>query len=194
MVLTAILDCLVSSELDIFIHTLTRDGIRCLSSDTPLETLHDQISTFNDQPIVIYGASSLQVPYDDCPRLWLCCGPEIQYDEQHATWLLGNNDDGLVSGQRFAVMIRILFVHHERFPLSLLSPQLARCKAVCLQPYAPCVSMVSMAPGSLRRRSTQSGRQECACSISGVHPSSSPAVTSAPRANKTDSVSGEREQ
>lgn len=93
MVLTAILDCLVSSELDIFINTLTRDGIRCLSSDTPLETLHDQLSTFTDQPIVIYGASSLQVPYDDCPRLWLCCGPEIQYDEQHATWLLGNDDE-----------------------------------------------------------------------------------------------------
>jgi hypothetical protein len=94
MVLTAILDCLVPSELDIFINTLTRDGIRCLSSDTPLETLHEQISTFSDQPIVIYGASSLQVPYDDCPRLWLCCGPEIQYDEQQATCLLVPNDIG----------------------------------------------------------------------------------------------------
>lgn len=93
MVLTAILDCLVSSELDVFINSLKRDGIRCLSSDTPLEILHEQISTFSNEPIVIYGASSLQVPYDDCPRLWLCCGPEIQYDEQQATWILQKNDD-----------------------------------------------------------------------------------------------------
>lgn len=89
MVLTAIMDCLVASELETLISTLRRDGIRCLSSETPLETLHEEISTYATQPIVIYGKSSLNVPYDDCPRLWLCCGPDNASDEKHATWLLG---------------------------------------------------------------------------------------------------------
>ena len=91
--LVAIIDCLVSSELDILAKTLQRDGIQCVSSDESLELMHEKMSLYSSQPLVIYGTSSLQVPYDDCPRLWLCCGPEIEYDEQHAAWLLGNDGD-----------------------------------------------------------------------------------------------------
>lgn len=98
MVLTAIVDCLVSSELDQLVQTLERDGIRCLSSDISLETLHDEIRKYASQPIVIYGASSLDVPCDDCPRLWLCCGPELESDIKHATFLLGGKDAAAAAG------------------------------------------------------------------------------------------------
>jgi hypothetical protein len=100
MVLTAIVDCLVSTELDHLIQTFERDGIRCLSSDLSLDALHDDIRKYAAQPIVIYGASSLEVPCDDCPRLWLCCGPELdtEHDVQHATLLLGGTDAAAAAG------------------------------------------------------------------------------------------------
>lgn len=87
--LTAIVDSLLSSELEVLVQALRRDGIRCLPSDTPLEELHGHLSSYANEPIVIYGVTTLEMPYDDCQRLWLCCGPEIQYDEQHASWFLG---------------------------------------------------------------------------------------------------------
>jgi hypothetical protein len=82
--LTAIMDCLVQSELECFIKTLRRDGFLCLSADTSIDTLHDDICQHSARPIVIYGPDSLHVPYDDCPRLWLCCGPEVDHDMTQA--------------------------------------------------------------------------------------------------------------
>ena len=75
--LTAIMDCLVQSELECLIKTLRRDGFLCLSADTWSD---EEISKHLARPIVIYGPDSLHVPYDDCPRLWLCCGPEVDHD------------------------------------------------------------------------------------------------------------------
>jgi len=81
--LVAILDCLVSCELQELVKGLEREGIRCLSASC-IDTLHQDIETYAAQPLVIYGEHSIDLPYDDCPRLWLCCGPEVSHDLVHA--------------------------------------------------------------------------------------------------------------
>lgn len=85
--LVAILDCLVPCELQELVKTLARDNIRCLSTDSAdfcIDKLHDQIEAHVADPIVIYGARSIDIPHDDCDRLWLCCGPEKSHDLVHA--------------------------------------------------------------------------------------------------------------
>ena len=83
--LVAIVDCLVSCELQELVKTLERDNIRCLDSDVEsIDTLHDQIEARMSEYIVIYGKRSIDLPHDDCPRLWLCCGPEKCHDLIHA--------------------------------------------------------------------------------------------------------------
>ena len=91
--LTAIMDCLVQTELAGLVTTLRRDGILCLPADTCIDILHDELGKHVTQPIVIYGAASLSVPYDDCPRLWLACGPSVDHDISHAPQL-GTVTDG----------------------------------------------------------------------------------------------------
>lgn len=93
--LTCILDSLVEHELECLVSTLRRDGILCLPTSTPIDVLHDTISKNIDVPIIIYGPDSLHVPYTDCPRLWLCCGPRVQDDIAHATQYFSplSNDD-----------------------------------------------------------------------------------------------------
>jgi hypothetical protein len=80
MVLVAIIDSLASTELDELVRVLRRDGFVCLSSSLPLEELHDTIGSRSQKPIVIYGDRSMDVPYDDCARIWLSCGPTIDDD------------------------------------------------------------------------------------------------------------------
>lgn len=87
--LTAILDCLVQSELECLVAALRRDGIVCLAADTPLDTLHDQLEKHAADPIVVYGPASLDVPYDDCPRLWLGCGPDPHVHDTEQALLRG---------------------------------------------------------------------------------------------------------
>ena len=85
--LVAIVDCLVPCELHELVQTLERDNIRCLSTDSAdsyIDTLHDQIEAHMSEYIVIYGKRSIDLPYDDCPRLWLCCGPVLSHDLVHA--------------------------------------------------------------------------------------------------------------
>lgn len=83
--LVAIVDCLVPQELACLVSSLTRDGILCLPAGSSIDVLHDTISTQTAVPIVIHGKDSLHVPYTDCPRLWLCCGPTTDDDIVHAT-------------------------------------------------------------------------------------------------------------
>ena len=81
----AIVDCLVSCELQELVKTLERDNIRCLDSDVEsIDTLHDQIEAHMSEYIVIYGKRAIDLPFDDCARLWLCCGPEKCRDLVHA--------------------------------------------------------------------------------------------------------------
>lgn len=87
MVLVAIVDSLVSTELEALVTILRRDGFVCLSSALPLEDLHNTVETKRAQPIVIYGDRSMDVPYDDCSRIWLCCGPTADNDVSHAAAL-----------------------------------------------------------------------------------------------------------
>lgn len=83
--LVAIVDCLVSCELQGLVKTLERDNIRCLDSDVEsIGSLHDQIEAHMSDCIVIYGTRCVDLPYDDCARLWLCCGPETSHDLVHA--------------------------------------------------------------------------------------------------------------
>lgn len=87
------MDCLVAAELRCLVKTLEREGVCCLSSEEDLDKLHDAICQQSSQPIVIYGAASMEMPYDDCPRVWLCCGPETSLDIQEATALYGDTPE-----------------------------------------------------------------------------------------------------
>ena len=91
--LAAILDCLVAAELKCLVDTLKREGVSCLSSEEDLDALHEAISQYSAKPIVIYGPSSMNIPYDDCPRVWLCCGPESSLDIQEARAFYGDTPE-----------------------------------------------------------------------------------------------------
>lgn len=80
MVLVAVVDSLIPTELEALVTILRRDGFVCLSSALPLEELHAAVETKQAHPIVIYGDRSMDVPYDDCSRIWLCCGPTADDD------------------------------------------------------------------------------------------------------------------
>ena len=86
--LIAIVDCLVPREIQELVKTLERDNIRCLSADSEsIDTLHDQVEAHPMESLVIYGRRGLDAPFDDCARLWLCCGPETSHDLVHAARL-----------------------------------------------------------------------------------------------------------
>lgn len=78
--LIAIIDGLVPSELEALMSSLRLDGFICISTNTDITALNHLIAKHRNKPIVLFGEQSLQMPIDDCPRLWLCCGPEIQRD------------------------------------------------------------------------------------------------------------------
>lgn len=82
--LIAIIDCLAPAELQTLVAHLTRDGIVCLSSDVDICRINRQVSEQSDKPIVIVGPDGLNIPFDDCPRIWLCCGPDVSFDEKEA--------------------------------------------------------------------------------------------------------------
>lgn len=85
--LIAVVDCLVEAELATLVATLTRDGIVCLPSHTDICRIHETLAQQSLRPIVIYGPESMNIPVDDCPQIWLCCGPEVACDRQEATAL-----------------------------------------------------------------------------------------------------------
>ncbi len=82
--LIATIDCLVDTELRMLVQALTRDGIVCLPSDTDICNIHETLGKHRGTPIVIYGRESMDIPLDDCPRIWLCCGPTVSQDEAEA--------------------------------------------------------------------------------------------------------------
>jgi hypothetical protein len=89
--LTAVLDSLADGEVAELVRVLTRDGFVCLSSTLPIDELHQQLSEYVDKPVVVYGEASVNLPLDDCPRLWIGCGPEggiPACDEQAAARLV----------------------------------------------------------------------------------------------------------
>jgi hypothetical protein len=86
--LTAVLYCLVPSELDALVASLRLDGFVCVATATDLDEMDRILRRHVDQPIVLFGPESLRVPVDDCPRLWLCCGPEVDRDLDEAAFLL----------------------------------------------------------------------------------------------------------
>lgn len=80
--LVAIVDCIDETELKTLVTTLERDGFICLSCDQEsIEDIHNNIRNWKSVPVLIYGARSIDLPYDDCERLWLGCGPQ-GYDER----------------------------------------------------------------------------------------------------------------
>jgi hypothetical protein len=82
--LIATIDCLVQKELDILVQALHRDGIVCIPSNADICRIHETLGHQSASPIVIYGAESMNIPLDDCPRIWLCCGPTVSHDEAEA--------------------------------------------------------------------------------------------------------------
>lgn len=101
--LIAIIDCLVVAELQTLIDQLTRDGIVCVASNTDICWINDTLAGKSAQPIVIFGDESMHIPVDDCPRIWLCCGPEISTDENEAWAFHAINDPGILERKHTAI-------------------------------------------------------------------------------------------
>ena len=85
--LVAMIDCLVEAELRTLISTLKRDGVVCVSSSSDICDIHDTLGQMSLHTIVIYGKQSMNIPFDDCPCIWLCLGPDVSKDAEEATSL-----------------------------------------------------------------------------------------------------------
>ncbi len=109
--LVAIVDCIDESELLTLVGILKRDGFTCLSCEhVSIDVIHDTIRDSKDIPVIIYGSRSIDLPYDDCERLWLGCGPqgyEAEYDERVAkmmeAWRASNEPSLATFGATFDV-------------------------------------------------------------------------------------------
>ena len=74
--LVAVLDSLADGEVAALVAVLQRDGFVCLPAGLPIDELHEKLSEHVEDPVVVYGETSVNLPLDDCPRLWVGCGPE----------------------------------------------------------------------------------------------------------------------
>lgn len=85
--LVAIVDCLVERELDALVASLRRDGYICVPASTDLPEIDEALRKHLNEPVLLFGKESLRLPMNDCPMLWLCCGPETHRDDVEAAYL-----------------------------------------------------------------------------------------------------------
>lgn len=104
--LVAIIDCLVQAELSTLIATLKQDGIRCIESATDIVDINRALERFSNDLVVIYGSKSMDLPFDDCHRIWLVCGCDAQNDQTEAAFLYGPVPPPTLARQQTALVHR----------------------------------------------------------------------------------------